>query len=123
MLELSKTNADNVLSEVLNMVSSLSNGNIIKLKMKLVLSDIAPYALKAGRLLKDVIPSLNHISCYAHIFHLVYETLRKESGLSDSLFADIKHIVKKNKKNQGDFYSVTGLKLPNFPIITRLGLV
>ncbi|KAG0438038.1 hypothetical protein DMUE_3341 [Dictyocoela muelleri] len=63
MVDLSKTNADNVLKEVLNIVSSFSDGNISKSKIKLVLSDMAPYALKAESLLKNVLPFLKHITC------------------------------------------------------------
>ncbi|KAG0438495.1 hypothetical protein DMUE_3053 [Dictyocoela muelleri] len=89
IVELSKTNADNVLKEVLNIVSSFSDRNISKSKIKLVLSDMATYSLKAGRLSKDVLPSLKHITCIAHMLHLVSETLKKESVISDRLFADI----------------------------------
>ncbi|KAG0428692.1 hypothetical protein DMUE_5805 [Dictyocoela muelleri] len=103
MVELSKTNADNVLKEVLNIVSFFSDGNISISKIKLVLSDMAPYALKAGRLLKDVLPYLKHITCIAHMLHLVCETLRKESVISDILLADIKHKLKRTKKPRGLF--------------------
>ncbi|KAG0436027.1 hypothetical protein DMUE_4420 [Dictyocoela muelleri] len=103
MVELRKSNADNVLKKVLNIVSSFPDGNISKTKIKLVLSDMAPYALKELRLLKDVLPSLKHITCIAHMLHLVCETLRKESAISDRLFADINHKLKNKKKTWGLF--------------------
>ncbi|KAG0429759.1 hypothetical protein DMUE_5723 [Dictyocoela muelleri] len=121
MVELSKTNSTTVLAEVLNVVSILSDGNILNSKIKLVLSDMAGYALKAGRMLKDIIPSVKHITCLAHMVHLVCETIRKDSDAADNFFALLKRKLTKNKLNQQLFYEITDLKMPKFPVITRWG--
>lgn len=43
----------------------------------MVLSDMDLYALKAERLLKDVIPSFKHITCISRMLHLDCETFEK----------------------------------------------
>lgn len=121
MIELNKTNADTVMAEIMNVVTALCEGNLMGSKLKLVVSDMAAYALKAGRMLKQILPNIKHVTCLAHMLHLLCETLRKNLPLSDNLFAKLKHMLNKNKNNQQLFYAETNLKIPKFPVITRWG--
>ncbi|KAG0427401.1 hypothetical protein DMUE_5903, partial [Dictyocoela muelleri] len=120
-IELNKTNLNTVLAQIMSVALELAKGNILDSKLKLILSDMAGYALKACKMLKNIIPSVLHITCLANMLHLLCETIRKDSTLCDSLFSRIKHVLTKNKTNQRLFYEITELPLPKFPIITRWG--
>ncbi|KAF0747085.1 DUF659 domain-containing protein [Aphis craccivora] len=56
----------------------------------LFLSDGAPYMVKAGKVLTTFYPKMLHLTCLAHGFHRVTETVRAQFPLFDSLIATIK---------------------------------
>jgi hypothetical protein len=53
-IELERTNAENINQVILNFVTKLHHGQIKFDKVKLFLSDQAPYAIKVGNLMKGL---------------------------------------------------------------------
>ncbi len=76
-VEITKTNSKNVNFQIIQLLNILYNNVTSKYtNIKLLLSDRAPYALKAGTLLKDVIPGLKHVTCLCHALHNLAESIR-----------------------------------------------
>jgi hypothetical protein len=97
----------------------LHEGQINYDKIKLVLSDQVPYAIKVGKLLKDLIPGLKHVTCLCHPIHRLCEEIRCRCKKLNHICGEIKRLLIKNRHNQ-QMYDITfGLNLPKFPIITR----
>jgi hypothetical protein len=72
-------------------LNELYGGDWTKFKnVKLLLSDAAPYALKAGKLLKEICPDLKHVTCICHCLHNLYETITSDNDLVDTVIAYIK---------------------------------
>jgi len=56
----------------------------------LFVSDAAPCLVKAGKALNIFYPKLIHLTCLAHGFHRVTETIIAEFPIVDSLIANVK---------------------------------
>lgn len=88
----------------------------------LFLSDSAPYMVKAGKVLTTFYPKMLHLTCIAHGFHRVAETVRAQFPLVDSLIATIKRVFLKAPSRVLKFKELyPNLCLPPEPIITRWG--
>lgn len=120
-LELERTNSANINREIMDFLFKLHGGHIKYENIKLLISDQAPYALKVGRVLKELIPTLKHVTCLCHLLHRVAEELRTKCTKLNYLCSEIKRLLLKNKQNQALFVSETSITLPKFPIITRWG--
>lgn len=121
-VELERTNAVNINRAIINMLTRIYNGNIQYNKIKLLLSDQAPYAIKVGSMLKTLIPEIKHVTCLCHLLHRVCEEIRKHCPTVNSLISTLKRLLVKNKSNQHIFEDTTKKKLPKFPVITRWGM-
>ncbi|KAG0440242.1 hypothetical protein DMUE_1885 [Dictyocoela muelleri] len=120
-VELFKTNADTVSQEIINFMGELYDGQIMFDKLRLILSDGAPYAVKASKTLKLLFQNLKHVTCLAHMLHRLCEKIREISPFSNSVSSELKRILVKNRENQSLFIDVTNLRIPKFPILTRWG--
>jgi len=56
----------------------------------LFLSDDAPYMVNSGKILTTFYPKMLHLTCLAHGFHRVADTVRAQFPLVGSLIATIK---------------------------------
>lgn len=120
-VELDRTNAQTVNQQIMNLLIELYNGVIIFENLWLILSDMAPYAVKAVKMLKPLFPNLKHVTCLCHMLHRICEAMRTNSPTLNLVASELKRILVKNKENQEIFNKVTTMKLPKFPIITRWG--
>lgn len=120
-VELIKTNNKTVSQEIIDLMSNLYNGTIDFTKLYLILSDAAPYAVKAVTTLKGIFLNLKHVTCLAHMLHRLCKKIRSLSPISNITSSNLKRILVKNKENQIIFKEITSLKLPDFPVITRWG--
>jgi hypothetical protein len=78
--QLERTNFETVNMEILNALNNLYNNDCTKYEnIAHVLSNGASYALKAGRVLKQIIPGLKHVTCLCHGLHNLCETFRNNS--------------------------------------------
>ncbi|KAG0437748.1 hypothetical protein DMUE_3509 [Dictyocoela muelleri] len=95
--ELSKTNADKVSQEIIKFMAGLYNGEIMFDKLRLILSDGAPYAVKASKTLKLLFQNLKHVTCLAHMIHRLCEKVREISPISNLISSELKKILVKNR--------------------------
>jgi hypothetical protein len=92
-------------------------------KVKLIVSDQAPYAVKLEKLMLDSIPGVKHVICPCHLLHRLCEETRGRSNKLNFVCAEIKRLLVKNRHNQRLYGSETGLSLPKLLIVTRWGLL
>lgn len=62
-VELSRTNSETVNREIVDLMVELYEGKINYNKLCLIVSDAAPYAVKAVENCKCLFPNLKHIKC------------------------------------------------------------
>ena len=79
----------------------------------LFLTDAARYMSLAGKTLKELYPSLMHVTCVSHLLHNCAMRARAHLKNIDEIIATIK-----NKDRKKDFHDA-GLPSPPDPVITR----
>ena len=84
----------------------------------LFLTDAARYMSSAGKTVKELHPSLMHVSCGAHLLHNLAMRVRAHFKNIDEVIATIKAATIKNKDRKKDFHDA-GLPSPPDPVITR----
>ena len=121
--ELSKTNSETIVLEIMNTLSMLFKNDTTKYKnLKLLLTDAAPYALKVGRILKEMIPGLMHVTCICHALHNLCESIRDANSVVNDCIVLLKKLLVKNKANKDLYYEKTSLRMPKFSVLTRWGI-
>lgn len=91
-------------------------------RVLLLLSDAAPYMVKAGKALKVFYPNLVHVTCLAHALHRVAESIRDASTITNSLVSNVRKIfVKAPTRVQLYKERYPDIRLPPEPILTRWG--
>lgn len=85
-------------------------------------TDSVAYMLKAGRVLKNYMPNMIHVTCLAHALNLVAEKIRYEYSDVDELISNVKKIFLKSP-NRVRLLKNTfpDMPLPPEPVITRWG--
>ena len=84
----------------------------------LFLTDASRYMSSAGKTLKELYPSLMHVTCAAHLLHNCAMRVRAHFKNIDEVIATIKAATVKNKDRKKGFHDV-GLPSPPDPVITR----
>lgn len=118
---LEETNSETVTQAILDVLTIIWPDKLYYERIWLLISDQAPYMIKAGRTLKNFLPNLKHISCLVHALHRVSEKIRDENEKIDELISQTKKVLLKSPKRQQLFKSMTGLTLPKKVVITRWG--
>ena len=117
-------NIETIQKIVMDTCGILWKGNMYP-HLKLIISDQAAYMIKAVKQLKKNISfhksNLLHVSCVVHAIHLVCESIKKENVLVNTFLSKEKKFFKKSGKKKRLFRTVTGIKLPPFPIEMRWG--
>lgn len=90
-------------------------------RVRLILSDQAPYMVKTVKNIKALIPDSFHVTCLAHCFHRVSESIRAKYPTTDRFIGSFNEILRGSRKRQKDFIRINGLKIPPKPVITRWG--
>lgn len=91
-------------------------------KVILLVSDAAPYMLKAGRNLGVFYPNLLHVTCLAHALHRVAEAVRASSKNVNNLVSSVRKVFVKAPTRVELYKSMNPeLKLPPEPVLTRWG--
>ena len=86
--------------------------------ISLFLTDAAQYMSLAGKTLKELYPSLMHVTCVAHLLHNCAMRVRAHLKNIDEIIATIKAAIIKDKDRKKDFHDA-GLPSPPDPVITR----
>lgn len=76
-----------------------------------MLSDQAPYMMKAGKLLKELFPNLKHISCIIHGSNRVCEFIKDKFDVN-KLIAAMKAVLVKSNHRRQLFRLICKLQLP-----------
>ena len=84
----------------------------------LFLTDAARYRSLAGKTLKELYPSLMHVTCVAHLLHNCAMCVCAHLKNIDEIIATIKAATIKNKDRKKDFHDAGLPSLP-VPVITR----
>ena len=84
----------------------------------LLLADAARYMSLAGKTVKELYPSLMHVTCVAHLLHNCAMRVRAHFRNVDEVIAMIKAATIKNKDRKKNFHDA-GLPSPPDPVITR----
>ena len=84
----------------------------------LFLTDAARYMSSAGKTLKELYPSLMHVTCVAHLLHNCAMRVRAHFKNIHEAIATIKAATIKNKDRKKDFHDA-GLPSPPDPVITK----
>ena len=84
----------------------------------LFLTDAARYMSSTEKTLKELYPSLMHVTCVAHLLHNCAMRVRAHFKNNDEVIATIKAATIKNKDVEKDFHDA-GLPSPPDPVITR----
>ena len=84
----------------------------------LFLTDAARCMSSAGKTLKELDPSLMHVTCVAHLLHNCVMRVRAHFKNIDEVIATIKAATVKNRDRKKDFHD-PGLPSPPDPVITR----
>lgn len=115
-------NARNIRKKFIKALNILFNNNIDYNKIKVVISDMAPYMLKFAKILKGDInfKHILHITCVAHLLHRVCESIRVYYSKTNILLKYIK-LYFKPLGIKRLFKETTSLKLPPTVIVTRWG--
>ncbi len=121
ILELDKTNSDNILCELRFILPKLIGSREQRNNFMFLLTDGAPYCLKVGRILKEEYSNLKHIVCACHNLNLLGEKIRNMSPIANEFVTLLKRTLRKNKTNIHLYSTNTSLPMIKFPIITRWG--
>lgn len=88
----------------------------------LLLSDAAPYMVKAGNNLKIFYKNLIHVTCLAHGLNRVAEEIRKKFPLVNTLISSVKKVfIKAPTRVQFFKERLPNISLPPQPVLTRWG--
>lgn len=91
--------------------------------MLLFLSDAAPYMVKSGDAIKNLYSKIIHVTCLAHAFHRVAETVRINNPKIDKIIANVKKVFRKAPSRIQIFKNMFPiLTLPPEAILTRWGI-
>ena len=84
----------------------------------LFLTDAVRYMSLTGKTLKELYPSLMHVTCVAHLLHNCAMCVSAHFKNIDEIIATIKAATIKNK-NRNKYFHDAGLPSPPDPVITR----
>ena len=101
-----------------NMDEILRQLEIKRENFSLFLTDAARYMSSAGKTLKELYPSLMHVTCVTHLPHNCAMRVRAHFKNIDEVIATIKAATIKNRDRKKDFHDA-GLPSPPDPVITR----
>jgi hypothetical protein len=88
----------------------------------LLVSDAAPYMVKAGSAIQTFFPKMLHVTCLPHALHRVAEQIRSDFPLVDKLISSVKKVFLKCPARINIFKDeAPELSLPPEPVITRWG--
>ena len=111
----SNVNSSSILHTVDDILRQLE---IKRENFSLFLTDAARYMSLAGKTLKDLYPSLMHVTCVAHLLDNCAMRVRVHFKNIDEIIATIKAVTIKYKDRKKDFHDA-GLPSSPDPVITR----
>jgi len=117
----SKVDSSVVIQSVNDSLGNLFENKVPYDKMILVVTDQAPYMIKAIQGLKLFFQNLNHITCVVHALNLLCNAIREDFDLVNDFVSNFKLLLSKAPKRIKIYQESTNLPLPPEPILTRWG--
>lgn len=119
---LEKVNHSTIARFVNDSIKSLFPDGSMDEKVRVFISDAAPYMVKAGQALQVFYPNSIHVTCLAHGLHRLAEEIRKDfSNVNDLISSTKKVFLKVPSRIQAYREQLPTLPLPPEPVITRWG--
>jgi len=120
--ELEATNNETVARFVnKSLMTVWPNGEMYE-KILLIVTDAAPYMLKAAKNLKVFYPNMKHLTCLAHGVHRVAEEIRKNFSDVNKFISAVTKVFRKSPKRISTYKETMKTQtLPPIPVITRWG--
>lgn len=111
-LFLEKTNHTTVQQGVHKACALLYGAEVPFEKVWFLISDQAPYMIKAGHGLKGTFPNLKHVTCLVHALNRVCETIKEENQTVNGLIAGIKSVLSKSPIRRQKFSEMCNIQFP-----------
>lgn len=118
---LEETNHSTIAAAINDALRTLWPNDMHYDRFLLMVTDAAPYMVKAGQALHVLFPKLIHVTCLAHALHRVAECIRFEYADVDKLIATGKQIFVKAPQRRQMFLKEVNIPLPPKPVLTRWG--
>lgn len=109
---LERANNTIVQQAVMKACATLYGPDIPNEKVWFLISDQAPYMLKAGRGLKEMFPNLKHITCLIHGLNRLCEFIKDKYDDVNKLIASMKAVLLKSNNRRQIFRDTCNLRLP-----------
>jgi len=120
--ELDATNHETVSRFVNSSLLSVWPNGYMTEKVLLLVTDAAPYMVKAAKFLKVFYPKMKHLTCLAHGVHRVAEIIRDTFKDVNKFISATTKVFKKAPSRISVYKDVTKMStLPPTPVITRWG--
>ena len=119
-LEIETANSESLAQYVLYEVSRICEPDEYK-NFRLLLTDAAPYCVKTGKILKEVISTLKHVTCLAHALHNLAETIRSLCPGINECIALLTKVFGRSKSARKAIETNLKVKFASFPVLTRWG--
>lgn len=81
-------------------------------KVWFIISDQAPYMLKAVRGLKELFPNLKHLTCLIHALNRVCDLIKESNDDINKLIASMKSALLKSNERRQQYREVCKIQLP-----------
>ena len=119
---LERTNHSTIAVTFDNALNLLWPEGVKRENVLLLVTDAAPYMVKAGKGLQLLYPKMIHVTCIAHALHRVAEEIRGNYPDVDKLIATVKKTFIKAPLRVQKFKEIaSSVPLPPEPILTRWG--
>lgn len=109
---LEKTNNTTVQQALLKATTTLYGADIPFERVWLLITDQAPYMIKAGKGLKDMFPNLKHVSCLVHALNRVSEVIKDQSPLANIFISKMKAVLSKSHVRRQKYSEICRLPFP-----------
>lgn len=120
--ELEKTNHSTIARFVNEGIQKIFPESSADERVYVLLSDAAPYMIKAAKALQVFYPNLIHVTCFAHGVHRLAEEVRSSFGNVNQLISSTKKVfLKAPARIKAYKEKLPNVPLPPEPVVTRWG--
>lgn len=109
---LEKTNNTTVQQSIMKSLTTLYGADIPFERVWLLLTDQAPYMLKAGRGLKQMFPNMKHVTCIVHSLNRVCEFIKEQHRLANKMISKVKAVLSKSHIRRQLYKEICELPYP-----------
>lgn len=109
---LERTNNTTVQQAVNKACAILYGSEIPYEKVWFLITDQAPYMLKAGRGLKEMFPNLKHLTCLIHGLNRVCDLIKENNDVVNKFIASMKAVLSKSNERRKQYHELCNLPLP-----------